>query len=220
VEYRVNDTEARMTNLIEFQTERLQLRQWQQGDRPGLAAMSADPRVMQYFTAPLTRAESDALCDRLTALIAQRGWGFWAVELKPDALTQNPQLTQNFPASDLNPRFLGFVGLHEPQFELPGGPSVEVGWRLRYEAWGQGFATEAAQGALRVGFTQLQLPQIVSFTALGNRRSQAVMQRLGMVRDAATFAHPKLPADSPLREHCLYRLRREQWPRASPAAGG
>jgi RimJ/RimL family protein N-acetyltransferase len=56
----------------------------------------------------------------------------------------------------------------------------------------------------------LGLQEIVAFTTLGNLRSQAVMQRLGMVRDG-TFAHPALALDSPLREHCLYRITRAQF---------
>jgi RimJ/RimL family protein N-acetyltransferase len=173
--------------LIEPKTARLQLRQWQERDRDPFAALCADPKVMEYFPATLDRSTSDAMVDRCQALIADRGWGLWAVEL---------QATQEF---------IGFVGLHMPQVELPFSPCVEVGWRLAAAHWGKGYATEAAQAALQVGFEVLELDEIVSFTAMGNVRSQAVMKRLGMTF-SGTFEHPTLPVGHELRQHCLYRL--------------
>jgi RimJ/RimL family protein N-acetyltransferase len=182
-----------MGKVIEFETERLRLRQWLPADREPFAAMNADPRVMEFFPATLDRAASDAMADRGESLIAERGWGFWATEIKQDA------------------RFIGFVGLHMTAPELPFPPCVEIGWRLAFQHWGKGFATEAARGCLHVGFEQLNLPEIVSFTTVGNIRSRAVMKRLGMREDVATFEHPKIPAGHPLRPHCLYRLSRDQW---------
>jgi RimJ/RimL family protein N-acetyltransferase len=176
-----------MAELIEFETERLRLRQWQVTDRDPFAALNSDPRVMEFFPTPLTRAESDAMADRCESLIRERGWGFWAVELKT------------------NGRFIGFVGLHTPSAQLPFSPCVEIGWRLAYEHWGKGLASEAARGAIHVGFQSLGLREIVSFAAVGNHRSRAVMERLGM-RESGTFEHPQLPEGSSLRRHCLYRL--------------
>jgi len=184
---------AGITDLLELDTQRLRLRQWCTADRGPFATLNADPRVMEYFPAPLVRAESDALADRCQSLIAERGWGFWAVEI---------QATREF---------IGFVGLHSPAAELPFSPCVEIGWRLAFAHWGRGFASEAARGALGVGFDSLGLAEIVSFTAVGNRRSRALMERLQMQEMADTFEHPAVPADSPLREHCLYRLSRERW---------
>lgn len=178
-----------MTELIEVQTERLRLRQWQPADRVPLAALNADPRVMEFFPATLTRAESDEMADRCESLIAKQGWGPWAVESK---------VTQEF---------VGVVGLHIPSAELPFSPCVEILWRLAFEHWGKGFAAEAAQAALRIGFEVLDLPEIVAFTSVHNRRSRAVMERLRM-QPAGVFEHPGLPIDSALRLHCLYRLAR------------
>jgi RimJ/RimL family protein N-acetyltransferase len=171
-----------------LETDRLLLRQWRTADKVPFAQLNADARVMEYYPACLTTAESDGFVDRLTALIADRGWGLWAVELK------NTQ------------KFIGYVGLHVPTADLPCNPCVEVGWRLAYEYWGQGYAPEAAKAALQFGFESLQLAEIVSFTAMGNMRSQRVMEKLGMHRDSETFEHPSVPLDNPLREHCLYRI--------------
>lgn len=182
-----------MVKLIEPGTERLQLRQWRAGDRAPIAAMNADPRVMEHFPATLSRAESDAAVDRQIAHIECYGWGFWALERTGDGA------------------FIGFVGLKHVPPELPCAPAVEIGWRLAFPFWGRGYATEAARASLAVAFAQLGLDEVVSFTTLPNRRSQAVMERLGLCRDPATFEHPLLPEGSPLRRHCLYRITSGRW---------
>lgn len=174
-------------------TARLLLRQWRDEDLTPFAALNADPEVMAHFPAPLARQASDALARRCQALIAERGWGFWAAERKESG------------------QFIGFVGLHTPIAELPFSPCVEVGWRLARAHWGRGLASEAARAALEVGFETLGLAEIVSFTALGNLRSRAVMERIGMRRADEDFDHPAVPPDSPLRAHCLYRLDRGSW---------
>lgn len=181
-----------MAELIETETERVRLRQWKSSDLEPFAVLNSDPRVMEFFPAPLSRSESDTLAQRCQSLIAERGWGFWAAESK------------------LTREFIGFVGLHIPIAELPFSPCVEVGWRLAFPYWGQGLASESARAALNVGFQVLQLPEIVSFTAIGNRRSRAVMERLGM-RESGTFEHPSVPEGNPLRPHCLFRLSRSAY---------
>lgn len=179
-----------MAELIEVETRRLRLRQWEAADLEPFAALNADPRVMAFFPSPLTRPESDALADRCRSLIAARGWGFWAVEAKASR------------------EFIGFVGLHIPSAALPFSPCVEAGWRLAFGHWGKGFASEAAKAAIRIGFDRLGLTEIVSFTAVGNVRSRAVMERLGM-QGSGTSEHPQVPEHSGLRTHCLYRLSHE-----------
>lgn len=180
-----------MPTIIEPVTERLYLRQWQDSDYAPFARMNADPRVMEYFPAHLERTASDELADRCRSLIAERGWGFWAVEHKQTHT------------------FIGFVGLRIPTHDFPFNPCVEIGWRLATDYWGKGYATEAARAALQVGFNTLGLEEIVAFTSLLNRRTQLLMERLGMQRESWTFEHPALPPDSLLREHCLYRLGRK-----------
>ena len=175
---------------MERRTERLILRAWRPGDREPFAALNADPIAMEHFPSTMTRAESDAFADRIDAELRERGWGLWAVEVPGVA------------------DFIGFVGLHDARFEAHFTPAIEVGWRLTRAHWGRGYATEAAREALAVGFGELGLDEIVSFTATSNRRSRAVMERLGMTRDPADdFDHPGVPAGSPLRRHVLYRLR-------------
>jgi RimJ/RimL family protein N-acetyltransferase len=102
---------------------------------------------------------------------------------------------------------IGMVGLHRMSPAMPIAPGVEIGWRLHPDYWSHGYATEAAKASLDYGFGQGGLTEIVSFTTTVNARSQAVMQRIGMVRDVGgDFDHPLLPEGSPLRRHVLYRI--------------
>lgn len=182
-----------VAKLIEFDTERLRLRQWRSEDREPFAQINADSKVMEFFPTVLDRAESDAMANRCQSLISERGWGLWAVETKSAR------------------EFIGYVGLHMPTLELPFSPCIEIGWRLAFHHWGKGFATEAARAALHVGIEQLGFLEIVSFASIQNRRSRAVMERLGMRDSGTSFEHPAIPPGNPLRRHCLYRLSREQW---------
>ncbi|AVS77773.1 GNAT family N-acetyltransferase [Paracidovorax avenae] len=181
---------------------RLRLRQWTPADRTPFAALNADPVVMEHFPAPLDRAQSDAMADRIEALIDRQGWGFWAAEW----------LERHDGAGAPGGAFMGFIGLHRPTAPLPFAPCVEIGWRLARPFWGRGLATEGARLALRAGFDALGLEEIVAFTAQRNRRSQAVMARLGMRESPAeAFEHPSVPEGHAVRPHVLYRLPRAAW---------
>ena len=179
-----------MAGVIEFDTPRLRLRQWRESDRDPFAALNADPVVMEFFPALLSREASDASIDAWQSQFAERGWSNWAVEVRDTEA------------------FIGFVGLSLPRRVLPFSPCVEIGWRLARAHWGKGFATEAALGAVRVAFEELALPEIVSFTTLLNLRSRAVMERIGMQDSHEDFEHPGVPPGHPQRMHCLYRMRR------------
>ncbi len=179
--------------MIEFNTSRLRLRQWRDSDREPFARMNADPEVMEFFPSLLNRAASDAGIDRWQAELKTQGWSNWAVELRDTGA------------------FIGFVGLSVPRRVLPCSPCVEIGWRLARAYWGKGYATEAAREVLAVGFQQVDLMEIVSFTALINLRSRAVMERIGMRNSGQDFDYPGIPEDHPVRRHCLYRLTRADW---------
>lgn len=97
-----------MAEVIEFETERLRLRQWRESDLAPFAALNADPKVMEFFPEPLSRQASDEMAQKIRSLIEQRGWGFWAVEVKGGA------------------SFIGFVGLHVPAARVPMANKEEV----------------------------------------------------------------------------------------------
>lgn len=181
----------------ELETDRLQLRQWIDADFPMFAELNSDPAVMQYFPKLLEPVDSDAIAEKCRQLIAERGWGFWAVSLKDTGC------------------FIGFVGLHQPKANLPFSPCVEIGWRLHKHYWRRGFATEAATEALRFAFEVLSLDEVVSFTARSNQPSRAVMERLGMYNTHNDFKHPDIESDHPLSEHVLYKITRSEWIKGS-----
>lgn len=183
-----------MTPILELESARLVLRQWQDDDLREFAAMCADPQVMRYFPAPLTRLESAALIGRLRGHFAEYGFGLWALERKDSGA------------------FIGMTGLLNVNFNAGFAPAVEIGWRLARRHWGLGFASEAAWTCLRCAFAQLGLEQVVSFTSESNLPSHKVMQAIGMQADPdSNFEHPRIPPGHPLRPHVLYRINRTQW---------
>ena len=180
-----------------IETERLYLRQWQASDFATFADMNADPEVMQYFPKLLTSKVSDIIVNKCQQLIADNGWGLWAVSLKDDEESSGD--------------FIGFVGVNDTHADMSFAPAVEIAWRLSKEHWGQGYATEAARASLNFAFTELGLEEVVSFTAVINKRSQLIMQRIGMTDTQDNFYHPALKSTHPLAEHVLYKISRQQW---------
>jgi RimJ/RimL family protein N-acetyltransferase len=175
---------------IMLETTHLLLRRWRDSDRGPFAALNSDPRVMQFFPALLSRAESDRLAGRIEAQFEEHGFGLFAAELRQERA------------------FIGFMGLSVPNFEAPFTPCVEIGWRIAADYWNRGLATEGAQAVLAYAFDSLHLAEIVSFTAAANLPSRRVMEKIGMARTPEDdFDHPKLPEGHPLRRHVLYRIR-------------
>jgi RimJ/RimL family protein N-acetyltransferase len=141
----------------------------------------------------MTRAESAASMQQVREHFARHGFGPWAAEVVVPG-GRAP--------------FIGFIGLFRPSFEAHFTPCVEVAYRLAFDHWGNGYATEGARAALAYGFESLGLKEIVAMTAAGNERSRRVMAKLGMTHDPADdFDHPDVDAGHPLRRHVLYRLR-------------
>ena len=186
-----------------LRTERLILRNWEYRVRDLFHRINDDDRVMEFFPFRRDRAEADAKMDELRAWTTKDGYGFAAAEITA--------------TGDCS----GFIGLldtdHVPS--LPAG-TIEIGWRLAPEFWGKGYVTEAAEAWLAYGFETLGLDEIVSFAVAANRRSTAVMQRLGMSADpSGDFDHPGIPDSHPaLKRHVLYRLSRQDWQARKRAA--
>lgn len=184
----------------ELRSARLILRRWTAQDRVTFAEMNADPAVMEYFPSTLSTSESDAFAERIEDQFEAEGFGLWAVEIATTAA------------------FAGYVGLWPATFASHFTPAIEVGWRLRSDVWGHGYATEAARVALADGFHRLGVDEIVSFTAAINQPSRRVMEKLGMRRASADdFDHPAVAAQSHLRPHVLYRLTARDWALDNPS---
>lgn len=186
-----------MNDKMTINTKRLILRPWTEDDLEPFAKLNADARVREYFPGLLTRQESDASLKSMAEHIERYGWGFWATSLAESG------------------EFIGFIGLEDVHFSASfnaSAPAVEIGWRLAFNHWGKGYATEGALAALKYGYEILNLEEIVSFTAVPNQRSRRVMEKIGMHhRPEEDFDHPKLAEGHPLRRHVLYRLEKAGW---------
>jgi RimJ/RimL family protein N-acetyltransferase len=183
-------------------TERLVLRSWTDADEEALFRLSDDREAMAYFADLPGREQIRAMVHRHRDALEQGRPGLYAVQVRPG----NP----------LAGEFIGFVGLAVPTFEAPFMPCVEIGWRLRRTAWGHGYATEAARACLQHAFTTLRLREVVSFTAVPNEPSRAVMRRLGMRHTPEDdFLHPNIAPGHPLRRHVFYRLTADEWSAAA-----
>ncbi|MDO9431970.1 MAG: GNAT family N-acetyltransferase [Phenylobacterium sp.] len=175
-----------------IETERLVLRAYREEDSDAFAALTGDPRVGYWVANVKDRAQSDVMMDRLNAHITAHGYGLWGVARKTDD------------------KIIGLCGLDPiAEGDLPVGAGVEMAWRMIPEVWRQGLASEAAAAALGWGLANLDVPEILAFTADTNLASQGVMRRIGMKADPARdFDHPRLAADHPLLRHVVYAARR------------
>lgn len=164
--------QQRRSAPAELRTERLLLRGWRAGDREPFAAMNADPEVMRRIgSGVLHPVASDELRARLRREWIRRGHGLWAIERAADGA------------------FLGLCGLTEPVWGGTGlDGQIEIGWRLRRDAWGHGYATEAARAALRAAWKHLGLTGAIALVHPDNARSLGVGERLGM-RVVGTTRH-------------------------------
>lgn len=174
---------------MQLETPRLLLRRWREADLDPYTAMNADARVMEYFPRLLTKEDSAQHIARLEAHFEENNFGILAAELKATG------------------ELIGFVGMQRVPFEAHFTPAVEIGWRIAYPHWGQGYATEGALEVLRDGFERLQLAEVVALTATGNLRSRRVMEKLGMTRNPQDdFENPRVEVGHWLRPHVAYRI--------------
>ena len=189
-----------MIQPLQLETPRLTLRRWQEADRAPFAEMNADPAVMHYFEAPFTRQQSDEAIDRYLTAFDRDGFSFFAATLRDTG------------------DFIGTIGLQIMRFAVPDlpQPAVEIGWRLTQSAQGKGLATEGARTIVDFAFNQLGLHEVVAITALPNRASRHVMEKLGMAhRPELDFDHPRVPAGHQYQRHTLYSLRNPNYSEVS-----
>lgn len=177
--------------MIYLETARLQLRDWEETDLEPFSQLNADEKVMTYFPKTLSTEETNVFYKSIISEIKECGFGLYAVEVKE------------------NKEFIGFIGFHRATFEADFTPCIEIGWRLKKEAWGKGYATEGAAACLQYGFNELGFSDIYSFTADVNKPSKNVMIKIGM-NFIKTFNHPKVEKESPLRKHVLFHANAKE----------
>ena len=179
-----------MAEVPTLESPRVILRNWRDDDVEAFARMNADSRVTEFLRGAYPRERSEAVAAAIRSELDRNGYGWWVLEVR----NGEP--------------FAGVIALQEVPFAAPFTPAYEIGWRLPFESWGRGYATEGASAALDHAFGALHWPEVVAFTVRGNSRSRRVMERLGMSYDPADdFDHPKLEPGDPLRPHVLYRVK-------------
>lgn len=172
-----------------FTSERLGFRKWHKDDLNEFAAMNADPIVMEHFPKELSMEETENFIQRLQKHYATHGYCYFATEVLATG------------------EFIGFIGLANQSYETSFTPATDIGWRLKQNAWGKGYATEGALRCLSYAFDTLQLERVIATCTQQNEKSAHVMQKIGMVK-GGHFKHPLL-GDFPEYETCLwYEIKR------------
>ena len=189
-----------MAELI-TETERLRLRKWREGDRAEFVRHLNRPEVMRWLGGVQDEEQYSAAFDRLDSYERDYGHTFWIVERKSDGA------------------LLGFCGLK--RVNSPGGEALhgefEIGWRLRQDAWGQGFAKEAATATLDLAFGRFDAARVVALTVPGNSDSWGLMLRLGMKRrDDLQFVDERFGPD--LNPCIVFTISADEWAAAARSA--
>lgn len=187
--------------MAEFhlETPRLVLRDWRAGDIHAFARVTNTPAVMRWLGGVVADERLAEMEARMLRLQEERGHSFWLVERKADG-------------GHLAGELLGFCGLKRidaPGASFPG--AFEIGWRLREEAWGKGYAKEAASASLSAGFETFGADEIFALTNIENEASWGLMLRLGMRRrKELDFIDPRFePPVGNTIVHSLTRAARE-----------
>ncbi|WP_300975070.1 GNAT family N-acetyltransferase [Sphingomonas sp. LHG3406-1] len=183
-------------SAIVAETERLRLREWDEERWAEFLRVTNTPAVMQWLGGVGDAAQMAAARARLDTYMADHGFTFWAVERRADDA------------------ILGFCGLKRAN--APGAEplhgEVEVGWRLREDAWGQGYAKEAAIASLDLAFDRFGAERVIAFTAAGNAPSQGLMKRLGMRRlPEHDFEDTRFPGDAAPNPQVTFAITAAEW---------
>lgn len=172
-----------------FKSERLGFRLLSEDDLPEFTEMNKSKDVMKYFPKPLTPEESRVFLDRIRNHFLTYAFSLYAVDLLESET------------------FIGFTGFIYQDFEAYFTPCIEIGWRIKSEFWNKGYGTEAAKQVLNYGYETFQFNEIYSITAKINKKSERIMQKIGMTKNGE-FHHPKLEKNSLLKEHVVYKVER------------
>lgn len=156
-----------------FTSQRLGFREWKPSDIPLMAAINADSRVMEFFPSVQSAQQTSAFVLRNQQLFAESGYCYFAVDLL-----------------DTN-EFIGFIGLSRVTFEADFTPCIDIGWRLAFKFWNQGYATEGAMRCLDYAISDLKISSLFAISPAINEKSINIMKKLGM-NECKDFIHPLL----------------------------
>ena len=174
-----------------FKSARLGFRAWKNEDLEEFAKLNADELVMEYFPATLSKAEVVNLIERLKKQHTENGFTYYATEILESK------------------EFIGMIGLALQTYEADFTPAIDIGWRLKRSAWGNGYATEGAKRCLTYAFQDLEIDKIIAVCTSKNQKSENVMKKIGMTKKGE-FTHPSL-LEYPEHKQCYwYEIARER----------
>lgn len=178
------------SNSTIVETERLELRLWQESDLDNMIRLCGNEEVMKFFPSTLNSEKSKELLDIFIRHQNDHGFVYFATELKE------------------NQAFIGFIGIKWQTYKSHFTPCIDIGWRLMPETWGKGYATEGAKACLDYAFNKLEdIEKIYAVCPILNKGSEKVMQRIGMSK-VDEFPHPSLADHSPLKQCALYLIEK------------
>jgi RimJ/RimL family protein N-acetyltransferase len=175
-----------------FQSKRLGFRNWKKTDLEEFARLNADPEVMEHFPERLTKSEVKELIVKLRDHFSLKGYTYYATERLETR------------------EFVGMIGLAYQEYKADFTPAVDIGWRLKRNIWGKGYATEGAKRCLKYAFRELGLQKIVSVCTVKNYKSENVMKKIGMTKKGV-FNHPECTHYPKYRKHFWYEIDNESF---------
>ena len=170
-----------------FKSERLGFRKWRKEDFEEFAKLNADEDVMEHFPEILSKDEVEEFIEKLRNHFTKNGYTYYATEILETK------------------EFIGMIGLAFQEYKSKFTPAIDIGWRLKRNAWGKGYATEGAKRCLEYAFNELTISKIISVCTIKNKSSENVMRKIGMTKKGE-FSHPELINYPDYKKHLCYEI--------------
>lgn len=170
-----------------FKSGRLGFRKWSKEDLNEFAKLNSDEEVMEHFPKTLTLEEVELFIEKLNSHFDKNGFTYYATEILETK------------------EFIGMIGLAFQEYKTAYTPAIDMGWRLKRSAWGNGYATEGAKKCLEYAFNTLGIKSIISVCTIKNSKSEKVMKKIGM-RKIGEFNHPKMAEQPEYEKHYCYQI--------------
>ncbi len=174
-----------------FKSERLGFRNWRNEDLEEFAKLNSDDEVMEHFPKTLSKKEVEIFIDRLKNHFIENGFTYYATEI-----VETKEL-------------IGMIGLALQEYKSKFTPAIDIGWRLKRNAWGKGYATEGANRCLEYAFNELAINKIISVCTINNKKSENVMKKIGMTY-MGKFNHPEMNNYSEYEKHLCYEINKSE----------
>jgi len=178
-------------NKYIFKSERLGFRNWTSEDLNQFVKLNSDEEVMEHFPRILTKNEVRGLIIDLKKHFSKNGFTYYATEILETK------------------EFIGMIGLAFQEYNTKFTPAIDIGWRLKRDSWGKGYATEGAKRCLEYAFDELDINKVISVCTIKNKKSENVMKKIGMTK-IGEFNHPEMINHSEYEKHLCYDINKEK----------